>query len=223
MRIIKIIAISIQIVLYCTTMFLAIIWCFSIQIPIDAEAGTFILLTLISPSISFLVKMYSNEIKTESFSTANALAYGYINNFVEPVLTQLIKSGKNPLLNIYIPEHLSELYSKNVDRTIANFSKKVFNIKTKSIKLNEGRGARDIMTIGIQQDKEVFFDFPNTLLTLEPLIDFKIKSLKNDFNEQEKSDLGKLYINAFKGTIMVLLNEKNLTSNVNFINKNYTK
>lgn len=146
----------------------------------------------------------------EKFCTANALAVGYVNNFIEPILTQLIKNNKNSKLYIFIPEKLSDLYPKNIDRLVAELKVRNLSNKTINVKLDEGRGVRDIMTIINANGDNVYFDFPSTLLTLNILIDYKIESKKNSFNEKEKARLGKLYIAKFKETTQNLLEEKNL-------------
>ena len=219
MKSIKNTGIVLQVILYLFTIGLAIIWLFKLETPFDVEAGTFILLGIISPSITYVINKYSNKIEAERFSIANALAYGYIENFVEPVLTQLLKKRKNPILHIYIPQKLSDLYPKSIDRLKARLANKNIFVNTKSIKLNEGRVNRDIMTIsGLCND--LYFDIPNTLLTLNPLIDFRINSPKNDLREKEKDELGSMYILAFKGTVMKLLKIKGLDGNIKLVDKN---
>ncbi|MCY1633921.1 STING domain-containing protein [Marinifilum sp. D737] len=219
MKFIKYVGYFLQAVLYISTIALALIWFLKLETSVDVEAGTFILLGIISPSISYVINKYSNKIEAEKFSTANALAYGYIENFIEPVLTQLLKKGNNPTLYIYIPEKLSDLYPKNIDRLKAKLTKNNISINTKSIKLNEGRANRDIMTVSGLSD-DVYFDIPNTLLTLNPIIDFRINSPKNELCEKEKDELGSQYINAFKETIMKLIKAKTLEDNAKLIDKN---
>ncbi|WP_320018933.1 STING domain-containing protein [Labilibaculum manganireducens] len=219
MKSIKYTGIALQVILYSFTIGLAIIWFFKLDTSFDVEAGTFILLGIISPSITFVINKYSNKIEAEKFSTANALAHGYIENFVEPIITQLLKKGNSPSLYIYIPEKLSDLYPKNIDRIKARLTKKKLSIETKSVKLNEGRANRDIMTIsGLSND--VYFDIPNTLLTLNPLIDFRINSPKNNLSEKEKDELGCMYILAFKETALKLINTKGLNDNIKLIDEN---
>jgi len=82
--------------------------------------------------------------------------------------------------------------------------------ETINIKLDEGRGVRDLMTIINANGDNVYFDFPSTLLTLNILIDYKIESKKNSFNDKEKALLGKLYIEKFRETTKALLEEKHL-------------
>lgn len=208
-----------QVILWSITFILAIVWIFGVS-SFNCEPYT-VALGLISSANSVLLKKYSDALKAEKFSTANALAYGYINNFIEPLITKLIKdnqdSSKTPTLYVYIPSSLSELYPKSIDRIKAKFREKQMFNKTVSIKLDEGRGIRDIITIKNLNDKQFYFDFPNTLLTLLSMIEFKLNSPRNDFNEKEKNKLAEIYISAFVTTAKQLLSEKKLMNNVRFV------
>lgn len=198
-----------QIVLWTASFILAMIWVFWTNPPFEPEPLTFAL-GLIAVASSAILNRYNNKLELEKFCTANALAVGYVNNFIEPVLTQLIKNNKNSILYIFIPEKISDLFPKNIDRLVSELKERNLSNKTINVKLQEGRGARDIMSIINANGDNVYFDFPSTLLTLNILIDYKIESKKNSFNSTEKELLGKLYIAKFKETAKTLLEEKNL-------------
>ncbi len=198
-----------QIFLWTTTFVLTLIWIFYPNPPFEPEPLT-VALGLIATASSTFLNKYASKLKIEEFSTANALAVGYVNNFVEPVLTQLIKNNEESMFYIYLPNKLSDLYPKNIDRMVSDIKKSDLNNKTVSLKLDEGRGARDVMTIFNTDGKNVYFDFPNTLLTLEALVNYKIESKSNNFNNEEKDELGKEYIMIFKETVEKLLTDKNL-------------
>ena len=207
-----------QVILWTATFILTLIWIFCPNPSFQPEPLT-VALGLIATASSTLLKKYADKLEVEKFCTANALAVGYVNNFIEPILTQLIKNNKIGILHIYIPEKLSDLDTKNIDRMIAGLREKNLTNKTINVKLDEGRGVRDIMSIYNVDGANVYFDFPNTLLTLNPLIDYKTVSKKNDFNEEEKSALGKIYISKFKETVESLLKDKNLfPQHVKFVN-----
>ena len=70
-----------------------------------------------------------------------------MNNFIEPVIVQLSEDGiNNPLLYIYRPKTLSELYKPNIDRTKATIKNMAFELAELQLNLKHGR-ARDILTI----------------------------------------------------------------------------
>jgi len=199
-----------QVVLWLATFILTIAWMFWPDPPFQPEPLT-VAIGLVAMATTTLLSRYENKLKTEEFCIANALAVGYVNNFIEPVLTELIKKNKSPLFYIYIPAKISDLLPKNIDRLVSNLKESNLTNQTISIKLDEGRGARDVMTIFNTNGANVYFDFPNTLLTLSPLIDYKLESKKNSFNNAEKDELGRLYISKFKQTVEDLLTDKNLS------------
>lgn len=177
--------------------------------PFEPEPLT-VALGLIATASSAILKQYENKLEVEKFSIADALAVGYVDNFAEPLLTQLIKNNKIALFHIFIPEKLSDLYPKNIDRLISELKEHNLKNKTVNVELDEGRGARDVLSVFNANGDNIYFDFPNTLLTLNPLINFKIESKKNSFNEKDKALLGKLYISRFQEAVKKRLEEKNL-------------
>lgn len=210
---VKDLAILIQIVLWFASAFFAIIWIFNIPFRYQPEPIT-VMLGLISMAVSGLANRYSHALDIEQYSVANVLAKGYVNNFVEPVLTQLIKDsiGKenNPLFYIFIPELLSELTPKSIDRLKAKLKAKGLSENTVKVKLNEGRGVRDVMTVSNSNNKNVYFDFPNTLFSLTDFVEFKMNSPKDSLNIDLKNKIGKKYIERFKKQLIESLEEKHL-------------
>jgi len=208
---IKLVSKLFQIILWSASFILSLIWIFCSNPPFEPEPLTFAL-GLIAIGSSAILNRYADKLEQEKFCTANALAVGYVNNFIEPILTQLIKKNKNSILYIFIPEKLSDLYPKNIDRLVAELKDRNLIQKTINVKLDEGRGLRDVMTITNANGDNIYFDFPSTLLTLNILIEYKVESKKNSFNSKEKALLGELYIAKFKETTQKLLEEKNLFS-----------
>lgn len=210
---VKNLAILIQIVLWFTSAFFAIIWIFNIPFHYQPEPIT-VMLGLISMAVSGLANRYSHALDIEQYSVANVLAKGYVNNFVEPVMTQLMKdsngNGNKPLLYIFIPELLNELTPKSIDRLKAKFKTKGLSENTIKIKINEGRGVRDVMTVSNSNNKNVYFDFPSTLFSLTDFVEFKMDSPKNSLNVDLKNKIGKEYIERFKKQLIESLQEKQL-------------
>lgn len=198
-----------QIILWSATFILTLIWMFWKNPPFEPEPLT-VALGLIATASSAILKQYADKLEVEKFSIADALAVGYVNNFIEPLLTQLIKNNKIALLHIFIPDKLSDLYPKNIDRLLSELKERNLGNKTVNVELDEGRGVRDVLSVFNTNGDNVYFDFPNTLLTLNPLISFKVESRRNSFNEKDKAVLGKLYISKFQETVKNLLAEKNL-------------
>jgi hypothetical protein len=210
---VKNLAILIQLVLWLTSAIFAIIWIIDIPFRYQPEPIT-VMLGLISVAVSGLAKRYAQALDIEQYSVANVLAKGYVNNFVEPVLTQLIKSsivkGDKPLFYIFIPDLLSELTPKSIDRLKAKLKSKGLLETTIKVRINEGRGVRDVMTVSNSNNKNVYFDFPNTLFSLTDFVEFKMNSPKDSLNVDLKNKIGKEYIERFKKQLIESLQEKHL-------------
>ena len=216
------IATATVIILWFASIMFAVIWIFGISFPYEPEPLTFVM-GLLSMAITGLVNRYSNALEKEKFSVANVLAKGYVNNFVEPVLTQLIKNnsanGEKPLFYIFIPRLLSELTPKGIDRLKGKLKDKGFLEKTVKVKLSEGRGVRDVLTVSNANDKNVYFDFPNTLYALTDFVEFKMNSPKDSLNVELRNKIGKEYIARFKEQLIESLQEKHMyPENVKFTN-----
>ncbi len=210
---VKNLAILIQIVLWLASAIFAIIWIFNIPFRYQPEPIT-VMLGLISVAVSGLANRYAHALDSEQYSVANVLAKGYVNNFVEPVLTQLIKNtkgkGNNPMFYIFIPDLLSELTPKSIDRLKGKLKTKGLLENTLKVRINEGRGVRDVMTVSNSNNKNVYFDFPHTLFSLTDFVEYKMNSPKDSLNVDLKNKIGKEYIERFKKQLIESLQEKRL-------------
>src|SRR5690606_31688554 len=161
-------------------------------------------------------------LEEEEFSLPYALAYGYVNNFVEPLISQLLKNiplgSPVPKLFIYIPEKLSELEPRNIERIIGRIRMKNFEDKVIHLEFQEGR-ARDMLTINQRGTGRVSFDLPTTLLSLNSLIDYKLESRRNRFSDSIREEITKDYIQTFRQVIERLSQSKDLTDYVSFIGR----
>jgi hypothetical protein len=202
--------------LWVSTFVAALVWAFAKNPPFEPEPVT-VLLGLISGAITSLLNEYSQRLKKEEFSTSYALAYGYVNNFLEPAITALLKNGKL-LFYIYIPELLSELEPKQIERTIAKMRERNFTNRTITLELNEGR-PRDILLISKGPNDSVYFDFPTTLLTLNSYVDYKVESRSGTFSQEQKIDLGKEFIKKFKEALVKMMESKGLNEFVRLTDK----
>jgi len=165
-----------------------------------------------------------SRLKEEEFSLPFALAYGYVNNFLEPLISQLLRDitpgSPRPSILIYVPENLSELEPANIERILGRLRVKSFQDKVVNLHFQGGR-ARDILTVKQNYRNEVFyFDFPNTLLSLNSLIEYKLESRKNSFSDSEREEMAHGYIEKFKQMMQKLINKKDLSDYVTFVNKN---
>ncbi|WCC44688.1 hypothetical protein PJW08_14005 [Tenacibaculum finnmarkense] len=183
---------------------------------VDLEAF-FVLLTTIS---IFFNQAYKWLLEDSEYSPTYALALGYVNNFIEPAIVQLVENGiKKPLFYIYKPENISELYEQSIDMTKATIKNKSFEVNELQLNLKHGR-ARDILTIQKSKTKMIYFDFPNTLLSLSSYIDFKIASRENETSSNEKVELTNILFDKFYAKVDELLKDKNLDTYIKYCDKN---
>jgi hypothetical protein len=212
---------AVSLVLNITSIITLLLWLINLKfnilgVSIDLEA-LFVLLTTVAV---FLNQLHRWLLAEAEYSPAYALALGYVNNFIEPAITQLIEDGiSQPLLYIYKPEGISELYKPNIDRVKATIKNNSFELNELQLELKHGR-ARDILTIQKSKTKLIYFDFPNTLLSLSAYIDFKIASKINEATDIEKKQLTKLLLNKFYNKVDELVQEKNIQQNIKYCNKN---
>jgi hypothetical protein len=208
--------------LWVSTLVIAICWLFWKEAPFDPEPIT-VVLGLISTAVTALLSEFGSRLEEEEFSLPYALAYGYVHNFIEPLISQLMKQiplgSPKPRLYIYIPSKLSELEPRNIERVIGKIRMMSFEDKIVNLEFQEGR-ARDILTVTGNGNKRVYFDFPNTLLSLNSLIDYKMESRKNRFSDSAREEMAKEYITKFKQVIEKLLESRDLTEYVFFVDKN---
>jgi hypothetical protein len=216
---IKVISKAVMILLWLSTLACTVLWATGVSLPFEPEPIT-VILGLVSAALTALMNEYANALEKEEYSVSYALAYGYVINFLEPVITAILKqtpSGERPKFFIYMPERLQELEPKSIDRTLARLREKNLITQSINLELAEGR-VRDVLTISMEQS-HVYFDFPTTLLTLNSFIAYKSDSKKNSFAEEEKVKLGKAFIVKFQQTVSTMLEEKNLSDYVSFIGK----
>jgi hypothetical protein len=216
---IKTISKAVMILLWLSTLVCTVLWASGVTLPFEPEPIT-VILGLVSAALTALINEYAQALEKEEYSVSYALAYGYVINFLEPVITAILKQvppGERPAFYIYIPERLQELEPKSIDRTLARLREK--NMLTQSVNLDlaEGR-VRDVLTISMEKN-HVYFDFPTTLLTLNSFITYKSDSKKNSFGDEEKIKLGKAFIQKFQETVSAMLAERNLSDYVLFVGK----
>ena len=120
---IKLITRIVLALLWLSTFVAALVWAFVKNPPFEPEPVT-VLLGLISGAITGLLNEYSQRLSKEEFSTSYALAYGYVNNFLEPAITELLKKNSQLRFYIYLPERLIELEPKQIERTIIKMKEK---------------------------------------------------------------------------------------------------
>lgn len=192
--------------------------------PIAALLG--LISTAVTAMVGFFVdslRDHEEQLEEEKYSTPLALAYGYVNNFVEPLITRLMQQAgphaDDVRLYIFIPDELSDLEPAAVERTVARMRAKEFDTQVVHLQLDQGR-PRDILTVMKGGSNTVYFDFPNTLLTLKAVVDYKVRQSKDTTPEKAKRELGARFIQKFQKSVEEMVAEKHLSDYVKFTDKN---
>jgi hypothetical protein len=208
------------------SIFILVLWAFKSVIEekfkltflIDLEA----LIAIITMFMVALNQLLRKLLEEAEYSPALALAVGYVNNFIFPVITQLKEEGnKKPKLCIYRPNHFDELTSNNVDRVKAELINKKYDLIEVNLKL-KGARARDILTLNKKAKVHTYFDFPNTLLSLYAYVDYKIGSRPNTSIDENKNELIGNLIEQFYLKVNELIQTNNLGNNITYCDKNLT-
>lgn len=190
----------------------------NIKFIIDLEA----LFAATTGSLVIINQILRKLLKDAEYSPAYALAVGYVNNFIAPVITQLKENGiKNPKLCIYRPSHFDELTSDNVDRVKADLIHKKYELTEINLKL-KGARARDILTLNKKDKVHTYFDFPNTLISLYGYVDYKIESKANTNIENTKNELIAELIEQFYLKVDEMIKSKNLQNSISYCDKKLT-
>ena len=176
----------------------------------------FVMFTVIYAILNQVHRWLLNE---SEYSPAYALAAGYFNNFISPVVTQLKEDGiKTPIIYIYKPEVISELFKENVDRIKAEIRNNSFELSEINLSLKHGR-ARDVLQVQKSKTKSVYFDFPNTLKSIIPYVDYKVNSRENNTSEEAKRKLIEELIGKFYDKLDELIKIENISDNIKFCDK----
>lgn len=178
----------------------------------DKEA-LFVILTSAAVSMNQFHKWL---LKDAEYSPAYALALGYVNNFIEPTIVQLIENGiKNPVIYIFKPNSIEDLNKDSIDKVKARIKNMDFKLEEINLNLKHSR-ARDILTIQSSATNTVYFDFPNTLLSLSSYIDYKVNSTSNSSHDKEKIELTQVLFQKFYDKIDELAVSKQIDQHIKY-------
>jgi hypothetical protein len=199
--------------LWALTFAVALAWVFEWPLPFAAEAEPItVVLGLVSTAGTALIGYFGVELRAkedqlaeEQYSMPMGLAYGYVHNFVAPLVRKLVRDAGEQAaqvkLYVFMPEDLEDLESAAVDVTLAKIRARNYSTKVVKLELESGR-PRDVLTVlkGIEA-AHVYFDFPNTLLTLKPVVRYKVRSERNESSAAAERELGRRFIKRFQQAV----------------------
>jgi hypothetical protein len=166
-----------------------------------------------------IIRWQMRKIEILEFSPAISLAHGYVNNFLEPAINELLsKNGNDLKFSIYIPDDLEELTDQQIERMKIRIQADGYRLKEIKLKRKSGR-PHDVLTIEKQTGGILYFDFPRTLLSLQSYIDYKVETSRNELSEEKQLKLGKKLVDAFRNETHRLIVKKDLTDKVQFVDK----
>jgi hypothetical protein len=116
---------------------------------------------------------------------------------------------------VYKPRKINELEASNIDIIKAELINKRYALTEIKLNLKQSR-ARDILTIQKSNNEQVYFDFPNTLLSLLLYIDYKADSKANSSAIEIKTELGARLISEFYRKVEELSKDKRIDKNIKY-------
>jgi len=212
--------------LWAMTFAVALAWVCNWPLPFDAEAEPItVVLGLVSTAGTALIGYFGVELRAredqlaeEQYSMPMGLAYGYVHNFIAPLLRKLLReAGARATvvrLYVFIPEDLEDLETAAVDLVLARMRAANYGTKVVKLELESGR-PRDVLTVLKGEEEQlVFFDFPNTLLTLQPVVRYKVRSERNESAAAAERELGRRFIKRFQEAVTQEVARAKLTDHV---------
>jgi hypothetical protein len=161
------------------------------------------------------------ESRLRKFCAANVLAVGYIKNCIEPLVEGLLKKKENKLsasnpVHVLMPKSIDEVKAINIE-TMLDQS----NLRKERITVNVNTRNRDVMDIAVlindHNKRKYYFDVPNTLSSLQALVDYKLQKKANNGNEKEREKLERKLLDIFRLEMTKVLDKLKLNDHVKII------
>ncbi len=170
------------------------------------------LYTLLPILGGWAIRKLNSSLKRERFTLPYALAYGYVYNYLAPVVRRLRKESNAPeniRFYVYIPAYLGEFHRNAIDEILAELRNRKYEVQP--IKIVDPLRERewDARTAKKLADDDSgitkYFDFPTTLLTLERAVEYKLDTRSDSFQDKQKDECGREYIEDFRDQLMSIL------------------
>lgn len=165
----------------------------------------------------WLIKKVNTDLETERVTLPYALAYGYLTNYLAPVVKRLRRDSNHPetlCFFVYIPKKLEELQRSNIEDFLDELGNRKFEIDKIELQFGEQKRVRDVRTAKrlVDNASTLYFDFPTTLLTTVPAIDFKLDSSEGRSLKEQKTLLAEEYIQEFRNRLENMLEREDYDS-----------
>lgn len=155
----------------------------------------------------WIVRRLESDVETERLSLAYALAYGYLHNYLEPVVRKLWNESEDRThfrFFVYIPSSLEQLNRDRIEDTLTSLGMRNYEIDKLELEFRGQKRTWDVRTArrlpgdGLEERSGLYFDFPTTLLTARPAIQFKLDKREGPVSDRDRDELGAEYIRDFK-------------------------
>ncbi|NBC19311.1 MAG: hypothetical protein GVY18_18555 [Bacteroidetes bacterium] len=157
------------------------------------------------------VRRLNQDLERERLSMPYALAYGYLTNYLAPVVRQLRKEAADPdrlRFYVYIPRSLDELRGEAIDAILTELQHQQYAVETVELDFPKEKRKKDFRTARRLPDGTAppkYFDFPTTLLTLEQAVEYKLDTREDRFPFRQREALGQRYIDDFRTQLQAML------------------
>lgn len=159
----------------------------------------------------WVVRRLNQDLERERLSMPYALAYGYLTNYLAPVVRQLRKQTPDPdqlRFYVYIPRSLDELRGEAIDEILTELEHQQYEVETVELDFPQEKRKKDFRTARRLPDGTAppkYFDFPTTLLTLEQAVEYKLDTREDSFPFKQREALGQRYIDDFRTQLQAML------------------
>lgn len=159
----------------------------------------------------WLIRRLNEDLARERMTMPYALAYGYLTNYLVPVVRRLRKEHPDPAqlaFYVYIPRSLDELRPASIDDLLTELEHRNYRVETVELSFPDERRTKDFRTArrspGDALDVK-YFDFPTTLLTLDQAVEYKLDTREDSFPARQREALGQRYIEDFRRELEKML------------------
>jgi len=196
---------------------LAVLWFFWDDLPLEP---ILVILGLIYAEVPLLgrwiIQRLDKELTREKLSMPYALAYGYLTNYLAPVVKQLRREAgpraRDLRFYVYLPRALDELSGESINEILGELESRSYQVEVVELEFPGSKRRRDFRTARrLPRDFDAeetvkYFDFPTTLLTLEQAVEYKLDTREGAFPFRQREKLGKEYIEHFRMQLEDMLN-----------------
>ncbi|MDB4918496.1 STING domain-containing protein [Mucilaginibacter sp.] len=207
----------IQLFLLCVTAIMAAL-CYNNILSLKPD-NLFVFFGAVGGICAVLLEIYSRQ--TKKFSVAHVLAVGYVENFLEPVMIQIIEQKNEgdppPKFFIFIPFEISKLDENSIVLLKDSLNNDGYKSASVNVQIPKQRTRNILLVTNSTNGDSFYFDIPTTLSSLSALIEYTFEKKKNTSPKGLKDDIFRKYMDYFKGELIEILKDKGLYSYVTLV------